>query len=160
MKIIPTDSRISQSVAYRRTLKIPGKKIPTPLSFTFKAGLIRPQRILDILLLVFFRRCCCSHIHSAWRKGCVLGLNRLVSLGTSAWMPLFSMWMTHRCALLPLVKAARGTVERPFKSNCICIKYVSMKDHVTWGSCKLYSERWCSAAPGQQKILCERNIMM
>jgi len=27
-------------------------------------------------------------------------------------------------------EAVRGTVERPFKSNCICIKYVSMKYRV------------------------------
>lgn len=123
MKIIPTDSRISQSVAYRRTLKIPGKKIPTPLSFTFKAGLIRPQRILDILLLVFFRRCCCSHIHSAWRKGCVLGLNRLVSLGTNAWMPLFSMWMTHQCALLALVGGAKEQQEGQWRDHSRAIVF-------------------------------------
>lgn len=55
---------------------------------------------------------CCSHIQSAWRKGCVLGLNRLVSLGTSAWTPLFSMWMTHQCVLLALVVQEPRSSER------------------------------------------------
>ncbi len=43
-----TDSCLSQDLENTR------EKIPTSLSFsfTFKAGLIRPQRILDILLLV------------------------------------------------------------------------------------------------------------
>ncbi len=99
MKIIPTDNRISQTVAYRRTLKIPGKKYQ-PLSL--QSGSNTASKNPWYSAIGTCRWCCCSHIHSAWRKGCVLGLNRLVSLGTSAWMLCLACeW--HQCALLPLV---------------------------------------------------------
>ncbi len=46
----------------------------------------------------------------------------------------------HYCLWLEEARSSKRDSGETFKSNCICIKYVSMKNHVTRGSCNLYSE--------------------
>lgn len=123
VKIIPTDSRISQSVAYRRTLKIPGKKTQPLFLVHLQSGSNTALKNTWYSPIGICRWRCCSHIQSAWRKGCVLGLNRLVSLGTSAWMPLFSMWMTHQCVLLALVVGAKKQWEGQWRDHSKAIVF-------------------------------------
>lgn len=124
MKIIPTDSLISQTVSYRRTLKIPGKNTNLSLFlFHLQSGYNTASKNPWYSPIGTCRWSCCSHIHSAWGKGCVLGLNRLVSLGTSAWMPLFSMWMTHQCALLPLVGGGKEQQEGQWRDHSRAIVF-------------------------------------
>lgn len=99
------------------------KKNPNPSLFHLQSGSNTASKNTWYSPIGICKWCCCSHIHSVWRKGCVLGLNRLVSLGTNAWMPLFSMWMTHQCALLALVGGAKEQQEGQWRDHSRAIVF-------------------------------------